>query len=229
MGRVLCRIPGWVDRIYVVDDASRDGTAQAAQATADPRLVVIRHPRNQGVGSSIVTGYRQALHDDCEILVVMAGDDQMDPEDLPELVTAVATGECDYAKGNRFLHPERKRMPWTRRVGGALLSLATRWATGLRVDDTQCGYTALSAPVGRALPLSELWPRFGYPNDLLGMLASRGYKVRDVVVRPVYGDERSGIRPWHLLQILYLILRRQQLERHRSHQASSVAATTAAQ
>lgn len=99
-------------------------------------------------------------------------------------------------------------MPITRRAGGALLSSLTRVATGLAVDDTQCGYTALSARAARSLPLSELWPRYGYPNDLLGMLAEQGLRVAEVPVRPVYADERSGIRPWHVLTIAGIVGRR---------------------
>jgi hypothetical protein len=93
------------------------------------------------------------------------------------------------------------------------LALATRLATGLSVDDCQCGYTAISRTAALGLPLDELWPRFGYPNDLLGMLAARALPVVEVAVRPVYGDERSGVRAWHALSILVLILRRYLRER----------------
>jgi hypothetical protein len=106
-------------------------------------------------------------------------------------------------------------MPFARRVAGRMLAFVTRRATGLRVGDTQCGYTALGRAAGRALPLEDLWPRYGYPNDLLGLLAASGLAVAEVPVRPIYADERSGVRPWHALTVLGVLVRRHVLERRR--------------
>jgi glycosyltransferase involved in cell wall biosynthesis len=213
VGRTLARIPPWVDYIHAVDDGSGDGTDMAILAVGDPRVELIRHPDNRGVGAAIATGYRHAIAAGAELLVVMAGDNQMDPEDLPQLLEPLVNGNVDYVKGNRFVHRGRRKMPWLRRLGGAILSYATRWATGLGIDDSQCGYTAVRASAALQLPLATLWPRFGYPNDLLGMLAARDMVVTDVAVRPVYADERSGIRAWHLLVVLFVILRRMLIER----------------
>lgn len=208
IGRMLRRVPALVDAIYVIDDASTDETAATAAGVGDPRVIVIRHRENRGVGAAIASGYARALAAGADVLVVMAGDDQMDPGDLEALIAPVALGSADYAKGNRFRHPEARRMPLARRAGSRLLSRATRLATGLEVDDCQCGYTALSARAARRLPLADLWPRFGYPNDLLGMLAGHDLRVFEVPVRPVYADETSGLRPWHLLSIGFVIARR---------------------
>lgn len=207
IARTLGRMPRFVDAVYVVDDASGDATLFRACAVGDPRVRCLAHAENRGVGAAIRTGYAAALSEGHDVLAVMAGDDQMHPDDLMPLVSAVLAG-ADYAKGNRFVHPDRARMPLLRRVGGRLLSLATRTATGLSVSDTQCGYTALSARAARSLPLDDLWPRYGYPNDLLGLLAAAGMTVVEVPVRPVYADESSGIRPWHLFSVLSVIVRR---------------------
>jgi hypothetical protein len=118
------------------------------------------------------------------------------------------TGRADYVKGNRFLHRERRTMPLLRRLAGTGLSAVTRMATGLRIDDSQCGYAALSAEAAVRLPLDDLWPRYGYPNDLLGLVAAHGMRVVEVPVRPVYADEKSGVRPWHALVVLAVIIRR---------------------
>jgi glycosyltransferase involved in cell wall biosynthesis len=213
VGRTLARIPGWVDHIHAVDDGSDDGTHDAILMLADPRIDLVRHSVNRGVGASIVSGYRRALEKGSELLIVMAGDDQMDPGDLPSLLGPLVEGQADYTKGNRFLHAERQAMPLTRRLGGRILSCVTRWATGLSIGDSQCGYTAMRASAAVRLPLLTIWPRFGYPNDLLGMMAARHMVIRDVVVRPVYADERSGIRAWHLFVVLFVILRRLLIER----------------
>jgi glycosyltransferase involved in cell wall biosynthesis len=213
IGRTLRRIPSLVDAVYVVDDASDDRTAQKAEAAGDPRVRVVRHAHNLGVGAAIVSGYRRALDDGMDVLVVMAGDDQMDPSDLPALVAPVARGRADYAKGNRFQHQLSRRMPAHRRAGGRALALLTRLCSGLDVDDCQCGYTALSGRAARELPLLQLWPGYGYPNDLLLMLATRGMRVVEVPVRPVYADEQSGVRPWHVLSVAGVIARRALRER----------------
>ena len=211
--RTISGIPAFVDLIVVVDDASDDGTADAVRAAADARVELRVHAQNRGVGAAIVTGYRVALAADCDVLAVMAGDAQMDPDDLARVIVPVALGDACYVKGNRFAHARSSDMPLTRRVAGRMLAVATRAATGLVVDDCQCGYTAISRSAASSLPLEELWPRFGYPNDLLGMLAARGKRVLEVPVRPVYADEQSGVRPWHALSILGLIARRYWRER----------------
>lgn len=211
--RTLSGIPSFVDCIVVVDDGSSDGTARVVQSVADPRIELLVHPENRGVGAAIVSGYRAALRAGCDVFAVMAGDAQMAPEDLLSVIAPVALGRANYVKGNRFRHPRARDMPLARRVAGRMLALATRLATGLRVDDCQCGYTAISRAAVLSLPLDELWPRFGYPNDLLGMLASRGLAVQEVPVRPLYADEQSGVRAWHALGILLLIARRYLRER----------------
>jgi glycosyltransferase involved in cell wall biosynthesis len=219
LGRMLAKIPGFVDTVYVVDDASDDGTADIARASGDPRVRCLVHAANRGVGAAIVSGYGAALDDRHDVLAVMAGDDQMHPNDLESLVRAVLGG-ADYAKGNRFVHPDARRMPALRRAGSQLFSLFTRLSTGLHVSDTQCGYTALARRAAERLPLSELFPRYGYPNDLLGMLAARDLRVVEIPVRPVYADEVSGLTPWHAAKIPLVIARRWWKERQRERRLS---------
>ena len=213
IARTLSGIPAFVDLIVVVDDASDDGTADAVRRVADGRVELVAHAENGGVGAAIVSGNRAALKADCDVIAVMAGDAQMAPEDLAAVIAPVVAGQASYVKGNRFRHARKSDMPLARRLAGRVLALATRWATGLAVDDCQCGYTAISRSAALRLPLGDLWPRFGYPNDLLGMLAARGLSVLEVPVRPVYADEQSGVRAWHALSILVLIARRYLRER----------------
>jgi dolichol-phosphate mannosyltransferase len=209
IARTLRGIPAHVAHVVVVDDASSDGTSEAARAVGDPRVEVVRHHVNGGVGKAIVTGYRAAFARGADVCVVMAGDAQMDPRDLDALVGPVLCGQADYAKGDRLSHPGvMSRMPLTRWLGNRVLSLLTRVCTGLRVRDSQCGYTVISRHAAELLPLDALWPRYGYPNDLLGLLSERGLVVRDVVVRPLYGDEQSGVGLRHALFVVpYVLLR----------------------
>ena len=190
-------IPDFVDRIYVVDDASRDGTAERARAVADARVELIRHERNLGVGAAIVTGYRRALEEGIEVTCVMAADNQMDPAELRELVEPVARGEVEYAKANRLFSGEAWTViPRTRYLGNAVLSLLTKIASGYwHVADSQAGYTAVSLYALRRLDLGRLYPGYGFPNDILVHLNVQNARVRDVPSRPIYGvGERSGIR-----------------------------------
>jgi glycosyltransferase involved in cell wall biosynthesis len=209
IGRVLASMPEEVDEIVVVDDASRDRTGVVARSVADPRVRVLRHAHNEGVGAAIVTGYRDALArpgDPRDAFVVMAGDAQMDPADLPALVAPVTRGVAGYVKGNRFAHPDvRRAMPRARRLGGEVFSRLTSLAIGQAVHDSQCGYTAIAREVCAQLDLDGLWPRYGYPNDLLGQLASRGVVIAEVCVRPVYAGEESGLRAWHAARIAQLV------------------------
>jgi glycosyltransferase involved in cell wall biosynthesis len=209
--RVLRSMPAFVDRVVVVDDASGDDTAARARAVDDPRIEVMVHPTNRGVGSAIASGYRHALTiagEPNDAFAVMAGDGQMDPDDLHTVVEPVARGEADYVKGNRFLAPDVARaMPASRRLGGLAFSWLTARATGLPISDSQCGYTALGRAACETLDLDGLWHGFGYPNDLLGQLAVRKLRVAEVAVRPVYADEKSKLRLWHVPVIAGLVAR----------------------
>lgn len=201
-------IPEFVDQIVIIDDASTDQTPHLSKQLASQRIHVIRHRRNRGVGAAVASGYHCAFGHGADVAVVMAGDGQMHPEDLQTLLQPILAGIADYAKGNRLAHSERQMMPAIRRVGTRLLSYFTLWMTGLRVQDSQCGYTAMSKDAYCALPLAELWPSYGYVNDLLALCAHRKLRVRDVTVRPVYRNEQSGLRYYHALFVVPFVLMR---------------------
>jgi glycosyltransferase involved in cell wall biosynthesis len=190
-------IPEFVDRIYVVDDASEDTTAQQARAIEDDRLEVIEHERNQGVGAAIVTGYKRALQERIDVTCVMAADNQMDPYDLETLVRPVAQGHVDYAKANRlFTGQAWQLIPRHRYLGNAVLSLLTKIASGYwHVADSQSGYTAIGLDTLEQVDLDRLYRRYGFPNDMLVHLNVWNARVRDYPSRPIYGvGERSGIK-----------------------------------
>ncbi len=215
--QTLRSIPEWVDQVVMVDDASSDLTVERARAHGDPRLEIVQHHENRGVGAAIVSGYQRAFSAGADAVAVMAGDGQMDPQDLPALLGPVVEGGVDYAKGDRLSFPgARRRMPTLRWLGNHALSRMTRWATGARVRDSQCGYTVMSRDAYERLALEELWPRYGYPNDLLGRLHSARLVVGDVTVRPIYGDEQSGIGLRHALVVVPWVLARVAVRRMRT-------------
>jgi glycosyltransferase involved in cell wall biosynthesis len=193
----LAGIPAFVDHIYVVDDGSRDTTAERARTAGDRRVEVIAHEHNLGVGAAILTGYRHAFDAGDDVVCVMAADNQMDPGDLESLVTPVARGELDYAKANRLTTGQAwELIPRTRYLGNAVLSLLTKIASGYwHVADSQSGYTALGRDTLGRLDLHRVYTGYGFPNDLLVHLNVVNARVRDFASRPVYGvGERSGIR-----------------------------------
>ena len=190
-------IPGFVDRVFVVDDASTDETSARARALEDERVVVVLHDRNRGVGAAIVTGYRRALAERIDAVAVMAGDNQMDPDELEGLALPVVRGEVDYAKANRlFSGSAWELIPRTRYLGNAVLSLLTKIASGYwHVADSQAGYTVVSARMLQLLDLDRIYTSYGFPNDMLVHLNVWSARVRDVPSRPIYDvGERSGIK-----------------------------------
>ena len=214
IGRVLETMPALVDRIIAVDDASSDGTAailDQARARLGERLRVIRHEKNGGVGAAIVTGYKAAIFEngDRGLVVVLAGDAQMDPDDLPRLLAPLARGDADYAKGNRlFTGQAWKIIPRQRYLGNAALSLLTKVASGYwHVADSQSGYTAITLEALKVLQLDRLYKRYGFPNHLLVELNNYDFRVRDVPIKPVYGiGEQSGIRLHSVIPTLSWLL-----------------------
>lgn len=226
IARTLGGIPAFVDRVVVVDDASTDRTASVAERCGDGRTRVVRRSTNGGVGAAIVEGYRAFLADaqPRSACAVMAGDAQMDPADLPALLDGLEGG-ADYVKGNRFATEGTFRaMPFHRLVGNAVLSLLTRAVTGFRhVSDSQCGYTVVTKETLERLDLSSLYPRYGFPNDLLIKLSILGARVDEAPVRAIYGDETSGLNPLvagpRILAILWRGWRERRASGHRPAEA----------
>jgi glycosyltransferase involved in cell wall biosynthesis len=204
-------IPPLVDRIIVVDDGSTDRTAECAREMHDPRVEVLTHGRRSGVGAAILTGYRHALADGVDVVAVMNGDNQMDPDDLPKLVEPVARGELDYAKANRlFTGQAFQLIPKTRFFGNAILSMLTKIASGYwHVADSQSGYTVVSREMLDRLDLDRVYTQYGFPNDMLVHLNVWNARVRDFPSRPIYGvGERSNIRYRHVVpRIAWLLLK----------------------
>jgi len=216
IARTIRSVPGFVDHVLVVDDASGDATARIAERSGRRGLEVLTHSRNRGVGAAIATGYRRALGLGADATAVMAGDAQMDPADLPHLLAPVLAGDADYAKGNRFAWADCwRQMPRSRYFGNVVLSLLTRVACGYgQLFDSQCGYTVASRAALISIDPDTMFARYGYPNDLLARLGRAGARVVDVPVRPVYGPGwRSGIRLWTVVYPISFVLGRALLNR----------------
>ncbi|TYL37521.1 glycosyltransferase family 2 protein [Natronococcus pandeyae] len=230
VGRVIETIPSFVDRIYVVDDASPDNCWDVIQdvatrinerealeperAVADGgdgrRVVPIRHDENRGYGAAVKTGYERAVADGIDVVAVMNGDGQMDPAILDRIVDPVVTGEADYAKGNRLLTPEdRASMSTFRFVGNAMLTGLSKFASGYwTISDPQNGYTAISSEAIEELDLESVTDNYGFLNHVLTHLNVNEFRVADVPMTAVYGDEQSSIGYSSFVRFVSMLLLR---------------------
>lgn len=193
---VLEGMPDFVDRVYVVDDASTDATNTIARGYENGRVAVIRHEVNRGVGAAIVTGYRRCLADDIDIAAVMAGDNQMEPAWLPAVLDPVLEGLAEYSKGTRLTDAAHLNgmSPW-RRLGNFTLRWLTVIASGNRgVTDPQHGYAAISREALGRLNLDRVYPYYGYCNDLVVRLSARGERIVEIPLPSMYHGEVSKIR-----------------------------------
>ncbi len=220
IGRVILTMPNFIDKMVVVDDNSTDKTNEVVQGLQgnNKKIILIKHDKNQGVGGAIATGYKWSRDNDFDVAIVMAGDAQMDPDDLPRLLEPVVGGEVEYSKGNRLSTGEAfKKIPRIKYFGNSILSFLTKIASGYwHVTDSQSGYTAINKKALKTIDWAEMYKRYGQPNDLLVRLNVYNFKVRDVAINPIYNiGEKSGIKlrreiftiSWLLLKLFIWRLR----------------------
>lgn len=225
VGDVIRSMPAFVDKIYTIDDGSTDNTWEvikrraqrenaalvrvgANEVRAERRVVPVRHETNRGVGGAIKTGYRRAYEDGMDIVAVVAGDGQMDLDELDRLLDPIIDGRADYAKGNRFSDSlcSREMSAW-RLTGNVILTVLTRVASGYwHLTDSQNGYTAISREALDVIDIDDLYEDYGFCNDLLVKLNVRGLQVVDVPMAPYYGDEQSHIRYRTFIPKLFFLL-----------------------
>jgi glycosyltransferase involved in cell wall biosynthesis len=196
IGQTISSMPDFVDRIIVVDDKSTDSTVAMAESVGDPRVLIVQHEQNRGVGGAILTGHKYALELGGDIDVVMAGDAQMDPDYLPSLLDPIVEEGYGFTKANRFFSLDSFRgMPAHRVVGNIALSFLTKMASGYwNLFDPQNGYTAIRHDVLSRLALDRIAVGYQFENDLLINLSILRVRAKDVPIPAVYGEEASGMR-----------------------------------
>jgi len=197
--KVINSMPEFIDHIVIIDDASKDKTTPVVQSYADKnqRIHLITHGVNQGVGGAIASGYEWCRDNNVDIAVVMAGDGQMDPIDLPNIIKPVADDIVDYSKANRLASGQAyKKIPKIRYFGNSVLSLLTKIASGYwKISDSQTGYTAINKKALHTIDWQTMYKRYGQPNDLLVKLNVYNFRVKDVTTEPVYNvGEKSKLK-----------------------------------
>jgi glycosyltransferase involved in cell wall biosynthesis len=213
----LSSIPSFVDRIYAVNDASRDNTQAVIEEIAkkDPRVVLIRHAKNSGVGAAVSSGYKRARDDHMDITVVIDGDNQMDSQLMPSIIDPIVKNHADYTKGNRLLSVEYRRgMSTWRFVGNSILTFLTKFSSGYwNLMDPQNGYTAISYRALERINLDRMYPRYGYLNDLLVKLNVFGFRVMNIEMPARYAGETSKIKYGRYIRTVSSLLLRDFLYR----------------
>jgi glycosyltransferase involved in cell wall biosynthesis len=194
---VIRSLPSWVTHAIAVNDASTDGTAEVLEGLAAeiPRLHVVGHPSNRGVGGAMVTGFREAMRAGADLVVKVDGDGQMDIADLPVLLRPLLEGRADYAKGNRFRHvKDLDHMPRMRLLGNIALTFMTKMASGYwHVFDAQNGYLAITREALESLPLEKIDHSYAFENSMLSLLNIENRPVVDVAMPAIYADEVSSM------------------------------------
>jgi glycosyltransferase involved in cell wall biosynthesis len=192
---VIETLPTFVDKIFVVNDGSTDGTGSILSSIVDERLVIITHEKKMGAGAATISGYQKACESEIDIITTMDGDGQMDPAILDTILDPVVDDRADYAKGDRLsTFEDRKVMPKFRYLGNSLLTLLTRVASGYwSMSDPQCGYTAISRTMLQRMDLSSLHKGWPFLNDILIKLHVVGARLISVHHRAQYGEEQSKI------------------------------------
>jgi dolichol-phosphate mannosyltransferase len=194
---VVSSIGPEVARIYVVDDCCPENSGSYVEKNCtDPRVKVIRHEVNQGVGGAVMTGYRAAIDEGFDIIVKIDGDGQMDSALISDFTAPIALGEADYTKGNRFFDLEEIRsMPRVRLFGNAVLSFMTKISSGYwDIFDPTNGYTAIHCDVARHLPFHKISRRYFFETDMLFRLNTLRAVVADIPMDAKYGDEVSNLK-----------------------------------
>lgn len=141
----------------------------------------------------------------------MAGDGQMDPDELEKICKPVVEEEVDYVKGNRLIHRSSLFViPKTRYFGNSILSILTKIASGYwHVSDTQTGYTAISNSALYSIRLHKIYKHYGMPNDMLVKLNIAFCSLKEVEIKPVYDvGENSKMKVWKVIpKISWLLIK----------------------
>ncbi len=187
-----------VDYIVVVNDGSSDNTLKEIKKISkfDKRIKIIDLKSNHGLGYALKTGLKSASDSSVDLMAIFAGDAQMDPKYLPQMIDNLEERNLDFIKANRFMHLEQlKSMPKYRKIGNIIVTILTKFSTGYySIFDTQNGYAIYTKDIVNRLPWHLVGDRYEFENTVLIALSIIHAKVGDFAVPAVYGEETSTIK-----------------------------------
>jgi len=184
---------GWSAEVVVVDDGSRDRTAEVVRefAAASPEVRLLQNPGNRGKGYSVRHGVLEAMG---EVVMFTDADLSAPMDEAQGLFDAIAAG-ADIAIGSRWLERARQtiRQPLYRQFFGRCFNAVTRMVMGLPFADTQCGFKAFTRAAAQTVFQLQTIERWGFDPEILFIALKRGYTIREIPVSWA-NDERSRIR-----------------------------------
>jgi len=212
---VVDLVPSYVDWIIIVNDASPDKTRKVVEKIQDPRIVLINHKKNQGVGGAMITGFKKAMDLDADLIAKLDADGQMDPRFLDRFALTAIRHQCDYVKANRFGHIEAlPAMPRIRLAGNLLLTFLTKWASGYwNVFDPQNGFVLITRKMLKRLDLAKLDTSYFFENSMLINLNILRAQIGEIYIPAHYGEEVSSMRLGRIIKDFPLKLMRGYLHR----------------
>ena len=183
---------GWVYRVILVDDSSRDETAEVARSLS---LDVIQHPHNVGYGGNQKTCYMEALRQGAEVVVMLHPDGQYDPTLIPELVRPILRGEFDMVLGSRFLTrggARRGGMPLYKYASNRFLTTVENLVLRRRFAELHTGYRAYSRRLLETIPFLRNGNDFVFDTQVIAQAVSFGFAVGEVPVSTKYFPDASS-------------------------------------
>jgi glycosyltransferase involved in cell wall biosynthesis len=207
IGSIVLRTKQFVDRVIVIDDCSRDRTAEVSRMAG---AEVIQHPVNKGKGAALKTGF-QSLNGE-KIIVTIDADGQHDPSDIPKLVEPILRGEADMVIGSRYINGNKKDTPFYRRIGQVVLDKATSLNSSLDITDSQSGLRAFSSKKRGIFRFKQ--NGLAIESEMLADAADAGLRIMEVEIGVRYDVDGSSENPVsHGLKVLVNILQDMELKR----------------
>jgi dolichol-phosphate mannosyltransferase len=195
--QVVADLPEHISFIIAVNDHSSDDTLSILKCLQEshPRLVIVHHEENLGVGGAMISGFKKAIELDADIAVKMDGDGQMDNRYIDDLVKPIISGKADFSKGNRFRDFKAlSSMPAIRRFGNLGLSFCIKAASGYwNIFDPTNGFIAINKEALSNINFHKLHNRYFFESSLLIEMYHANVVVCEIPMKARYGDETSHL------------------------------------
>jgi glycosyltransferase involved in cell wall biosynthesis len=201
IGSVVLKARKYVDTVMVIDDGSGDLTAEIARAAG---ALVIRHESNRGKGAALNSGFQKARELEAQVLVVLDGDGQHRPDEIPTVTAPILNGEADIVIGSRYLD-RKSRVPFFRIWGHKAFTSATNWLSGTHLTDSQSGFRAFSRNAIQKIKFDS--KDFSVESEMQFLASQNDLKLLEVPIVIRYSDEPKRPLVVHGASVLNGILR----------------------
>ena len=186
--------------VLVVDDGSGDSTHNRAKNAG---AKIVKHEKNMGKGAAIKSGLKEALNDDYDILIVLDGDGQHNPDCIPSVISNIGSNELII--GSRFKNGNPENMPVWRKLSNNITTNLIKFVTGYKLTDSQSGFRAMSRDAAE-LFLDIKYDDYVYESEMLYVASGHEIEVNEASIPCTYGDEKSYVTKIHALKYILFII-----------------------